>query len=114
MAPDKKAAQFPCPGCAADMQFDPATGGMKCPFCGQTQALPATGGRESVPPHGFDEYVAAGAAKLQPLSGQALQVSCDGCGSVVSFEPPDVAGTCPFCGAGLVAQAKASDPLIAP
>jgi len=87
---------------------------MKCPFCGQTQALAAKGGRESVPPHGFDEYVAAGAAKLQPLTGQALQVSCDGCGSVVSFEPPEVAGTCPFCGAGLVAQPKATDPLIAP
>jgi ribosomal protein S27E len=114
MTPEKKAAQFPCPGCAADMQFDPATGGMKCPFCGQTQALPATGGRESVPPHGFDEFVAAGAAKLQVLTGQALQVSCDGCGSVVAFEPPEVAGICPFCGAGLVAQPKTADPLIAP
>ena len=58
--------------------------------------------------------VAAGAAKLQPLTGQALQVSCDGCGSVVAFEPPEVAGICPFCGAGLVAQPKAADPLIAP
>jgi ribosomal protein S27E len=114
MAPEKKAAQFPCPGCAAEMQFDPATGGMKCPFCGQTQALPATAGGDSVPSHGFDEFVAAGAAKLQPLTGQALQVSCEGCGSVVAFEPPEVAGVCPFCGAPLVAQAKAADPLISP
>jgi ribosomal protein S27E len=114
MTPEKKAAQFPCPGCAADMQFDPATGGMKCPFCGQTLALAGASGRESVSPHGFDEFVAAGAAKLAPLTGQALEVSCDGCGSVVAFEPPQVAGVCPFCGAGLVAQAKAADPLIAP
>jgi len=114
MTPEKKAAQFPCPGCAADMQFDPATGGMKCLFCGQTVALAGASGRESVAPHGFDEFVAAGAAKLQPLTGQALQVSCDGCGSVVAFEPPQVSGNCPFCGAGLVAQAKAADPLIAP
>jgi hypothetical protein len=67
-----------------------------------------------VPRHDFDEFVAAGAAKLQPLTGQALQVSCDGCGSVVAFEPPEVAGLCPFCGSALVAQAKAADPLIAP
>ena len=69
MTPEKKAAQFPCPGCAADMQFDPATGGMKCLFCGQTVALAGASGRESVAPHGFDEFVAAGAAKLQPLTG---------------------------------------------
>jgi ribosomal protein S27E len=114
MAPEKKAAQFPCPGCAADMQFDPATGGMKCPFCGQTQALPELAKDAVVPRHDFDEFVAAGAAKLQPLTGQALQVSCDGCGSVVAFEPPEVAGLCPFCGSALVAQAKAADPLISP
>jgi ribosomal protein S27E len=114
MTPEKKAAQFPCPGCAADMQFDPATGGMKCPFCGATQAIAAPAGGDSVPSHGFHEFVAAGAEKLQPLTGQALEVSCDGCGSVVTFEPPEVAGICPFCGAALVAQAKAADPLIAP
>ena len=111
---EKKAAQFPCPGCAADMQFDPATGGMKCPFCGQTQALAAPAGRAAVSPHAFDEFVAAGASQLQPLTGQALEVSCDGCGSVVAFEPPEVAGLCPFCGAALVAQPKAADPLISP
>jgi ribosomal protein S27E len=87
---------------------------MKCPFCGATQALPAPADGDRVPSHGFDEFVAAGAAKLQPLTGQALQVSCDGCGSVVAFEPPEVAGLCPFCGAALVAQAKAADPLISP
>ena len=114
MPSEQKATQFPCPGCAAEMQFDPATGGMKCPFCGQTQELPAPADGNSVPSHGFDEFVAAGASKLQALTGQALQVSCDGCGSVVAFEPPEVAGVCPFCGAPLVAQAKAADPLISP
>jgi ribosomal protein S27E len=96
------------------MQFDPASGGMKCPFCGQTQALPAPADGERVPSHGYDEFVAAGAPKLQPLTSQALEVNCDGCGSVVAFEPPDVAGICPFCGAAMVAQPKAADPLIAP
>jgi ribosomal protein S27E len=114
MSPEKKAAQFPCPSCAADMVFDPATGGMKCPFCGTTQALAAPAEGDTVRSHGFDEFVAAGTAKLQPLTGQALQVSCDGCGSVVAFEPPEVAGICPFCGAALVAQPKAADPLISP
>jgi ribosomal protein S27E len=96
------------------MQFDPAIGGMKCPFCGQTQALAGPAGGAAVPSHGLDEFVAAGASRLQRLTGQALQVACDGCGSVVAFEPPDVAGLCPFCGAALVAQPKAADPLVSP
>jgi ribosomal protein S27E len=96
------------------MQFDPATGGMKCPFCGQIQAFSTPTGRAMVAPHELDEFLSAGASKLQPLTGQALQVSCDGCGSVVVFEPPEVAGLCPFCGAAMVAQGKAADPLIAP
>ena len=114
MPSEKTAERFPCPGCSADMQFDPATGGMKCPFCGQTQALPAEASA-AVRPHSFDEFLAAGAgSKLSRLTGQALEVTCDGCGSVVAFEPPEVAGSCPFCGAGLVAQPKEADPLIAP
>jgi ribosomal protein S27E len=96
------------------MQFDPATGNMKCPFCGQTQALPAEK-NAAVRPHSLDEFPAAGGGSaLTPLSAQALQVACDGCGSVVVFDPPEVAGSCPFCGAPLVAQPKTADPLIAP
>jgi ribosomal protein S27E len=114
MSPEKKAECYPCPGCAADMQFDPASGGMKCPFCGQTQALAAPPEEKGVRPHALNEFLSAGASKLQPLTGQALQVTCDGCGSVVAFEPPEVAGMCPFCGNTVVTQAKAADPLIAP
>ena len=58
------------------MLFDPATDGMKCPFCGQTQALPAAGGAVAVIPHSFEEFMsAAGASKLQPLTAEALEVS---------------------------------------
>ena len=51
---------------------------------------------------------------MQPITAKALQVTCSGCGSVVAFEPPEVAGNCSFCGTAIVAQPKAADPLIAP
>lgn len=113
MTPEPKAARFPCPGCSGDMQYDPASGGMKCPFCGHTEALaPAAA---PIPSHAFDEFVKQDTApQLQTLSAQALQVTCAACGSAVTFEPPEVAGSCPFCGDALVAQPKAADPLIAP
>ena len=95
------------------MEFDPQTGGMKCPFCGQTQALAQPAG--GITSHALDEFLNhAGAPALRPLSEQALQVTCSACGSAVTFEPPEVAGSCPFCGDALVAQPKVADPLIAP
>src|SRR5579864_5403975 len=114
MSPGKKAAQFPCPGCSAEMVYDPESGGMKCPFCGQTQALPANAAIP-IAPHPYDEFLSKNdTSALKPLTAQALEVNCDGCGSVVAFQPPETAGMCPFCGAAMVAQPKAADPLIAP
>jgi ribosomal protein S27E len=95
------------------MEFDPATGGMKCPSCGHTEALPARS-RAAIPPHSLDESLAHGGAGTTTLSQQALEITCTGCGAAVVFEPPQVAGKCSFCGADLVAQPKAADPLVAP
>jgi len=91
------------------MQFDPQAGQLKCPHCGNVQALIAG---SMVKAHDFTAAVAG--HPLQPLTAKALQVTCTSCGSVVSFEPPEVAGTCSFCGTAIVAEPKAADPLIAP
>jgi len=99
-----------CPGCSAEMQFDPGSGQLKCPFCGHMVPVPAAEG--PIPPHALEEALAKPPAVT--LSAEALQVSCQGCGSAVVFQPPQVAGVCPFCGTPLVAQPKAADPLIAP
>jgi ribosomal protein S27E len=109
----EKAERFPCPGCSADMQFDPATGGMKCPFCGRALTVapaPAAG----IQSHSLEKFLGDGAHSLRPMSSAALEVTCGACGSIVTFEPPEVAGACPFCGDAVVAQPKAADPLIAP
>ncbi len=106
--PDDK--RFPCPGCSAEMQFDPALEQLKCPFCGHTAPVPSTAG--PVPPHPLDAALAA--APAATIAPQALQVSCQGCGSAVVFAPPQVAGVCPFCGSPIVAEPRAADPLIAP
>jgi len=113
-APGPKHKQFECSGCGAVLEFDPAQGLLKCTHCGHTEAVPAapTGGISS---HSLDEYVNRAAGQsVAPITEQALQAQCTGCGSVVHFEPPEVAGACPFCGANIVDQPKAADPLVAP
>lgn len=121
---DPKNAHFPCPGCSADMKFDPAAGMMKCPFCGTTAAVPAsfsatatatTTALQGLRCHPLEEFLSkAQGAHLAMLSPQALEVHCAACGSSVTFQPPEVAGSCPFCGSAIVAQPKAADPLLAP
>ncbi len=91
------------------MDFDPQTGMMKCRSCGRTEAVPEAA-VTTIVAHALDDAL----KHMTPLSAEALEVNCDGCGSVVVFEPPEVAGACSFCGAMIVAQPKAADPMIAP
>jgi hypothetical protein len=93
------------------MEFDPQSGQMKCQYCGNQQPVPEES-EARVQEMPFEEL--AGKADLVKLSDQALEVRCSGCGSIVQFVPPEVAGNCSFCAAKIVAQPKAADPLIAP
>jgi hypothetical protein len=108
-----KVERFRCPACSGDMEFDPESGRMKCRSCGHAEAISPP---EAVMAdrHPFAEAISQGGGHHVPMSEQAIQASCDGCGSVVVFEPPEVAESCPFCGASIVAEPKAADPLIAP
>ena len=109
-----KVERFPCPACSGAMEFDEESGGLKCRFCGHTEAI-SSAGAVVADWHPFADAIAPGNGKhAGTLSEQAIQATCDGCGSVVVFEPPEVAKSCPFCGAAIVAEPKASDPLLAP
>jgi DNA-directed RNA polymerase subunit RPC12/RpoP len=116
-APPKSGGQrFTCSACGADMQFDPKSAQMKCPYCGHMEAVPASVAEAlaTVEERPLEAYLTPDASRLATLSAAALQVDCSGCGSTVEFEPPTVAGACPFCGAQIVAQPRAADPLVAP
>jgi Zn finger protein HypA/HybF involved in hydrogenase expression len=106
--------RFKCSGCSAPMAYDAATGGLKCPYCGIAQRIscPVGGQVRELP---LDEYLGGPAnGHLTKVTQEALEVSCAGCGSTVQFQPPEVAGNCPFCAAPIVAQPKSADPEIAP
>lgn len=90
------------------MAWDPGQGQLKCTACGNLQSVePSTG---STGESSFAEAL----AHQQQMTPVALEVKCDGCGAVFTFEPPQVAGACPFCAARIVTQPKAASPLVAP
>jgi len=113
MSADQKPARFRCPNCNADMDFDPQSGALKCRYCAHIEATPTAVQSPSLL-HPLKEFLAKGDEHLGQMADQSLQVTCEGCGSMVVFQPPQVAGLCSFCAAAIIAQPKAADPLIAP
>jgi DNA-directed RNA polymerase subunit RPC12/RpoP len=96
------------------MAFDPASGGLKCPYCGSKEAVPQESSARPVQENPLQDYLNAGSERLARLSATALQVTCTSCGATTTFEPGEVAGLCAFCGGKIVAQPTAADPLVAP
>ncbi|BAZ33167.1 hypothetical protein NIES4074_56770 [Cylindrospermum sp. NIES-4074] len=104
--------KFFCSGCGADLVFNPQKGMLKCEYCGQEQAVAQTA--EQPQERSYEEHLNHSQTHLEKLSQTALELSCSQCGANIIFEPPQVAGSCPFCAAKIVAQPKISDPTIAP
>ncbi|HKP13167.1 MAG TPA: hypothetical protein VJZ91_13700 [Blastocatellia bacterium] len=108
----RKQERFPCPGCSADMVFDPKNNCLSCPYCGRQEPIPASA--SAVEERSYETYLQAAASQMGSLAADAVEVTCTQCGATVTFTPPEVAGECSFCGATIVAQPKAADPMVAP
>ena len=107
-----KIHRYPCPGCGAELVFEPRAGALACPRCGRREEIPASA--EQVKAHSYEEYLRVRPERLAPLAERALEIQCAGCGATVTFTPPTVATRCAFCGAEAVAPARAADPVLAP
>jgi len=108
------------------MEFRPSLGALICPFCGhsegmkKTQAiktsaatLKTTKERTAVKERDYQTFAAQN-TQMATLSSSALEVQCSGCQANITFEPPQTAGNCPFCGTSIVAEPKEAHPLMMP
>jgi hypothetical protein len=87
------AALRSCKSCSAPTAFDPATGGLKCPYCSAQKAIP----RGSVNRHPLDAM-----ANLPPPEGeQPQQLKCTHCGAQSTVAGNVAATRCAFCTAPL-------------
>ena len=111
-APEPKIHRYPCPGCAASLLFEPKDGCLTCPYCGRSEQIPAAAAQ--VEERSYEAYLRERPEQMARLSAGAQEIACKSCGAVVTFEPPAVAGECPFCAVKIVTQAKSADPLLAP
>lgn len=104
--------QFPCPACGGRLEFDPRSGHLSCSYCGHEQLLAKEGGL--VVERSYDSYLTANHTQIVALSTTAQEVKCPGCNAEFAFEPPIVAGQCPFCSTSIVAHPHAATPIVTP
>ncbi len=107
-----KIRRYPCPGCSAELLFEPKEGCLTCPYCGRKEEIPANA--SEVQERSYLDYLNLNPAQLKANETGALEVQCSSCGASVSFTPPVVAGKCDFCASPIVAQPSVPSPILAP
>ncbi|MFN8006324.1 MAG: hypothetical protein U0V70_04745 [Terriglobia bacterium] len=107
-----KVRQYPCPGCSAELVFEPKNGRLTCPYCGREEEIPASA--SAIQERSYQSYLDLKPERFQTVETGVLEVHCQQCGASVVFQPPLVAGHCDFCGSPLVAQPSVPAPVLAP
>lgn len=92
-----------CPNCFGVMDFDPKTGGLACPFCGHTEAIPVN----EEEPKQAEEQDLESADKVENCNWgvEKKTVICKSCGGESIYDALEIASVCPFCGSNQVMEA---------
>ncbi len=92
-----------CPSCGGVMDFDPATGGLSCPYCGHVQAIEMSSEKEAAAEEmNFSE---AKNVENHDWGAQKKTVLCKACGAETVYDALEIASECPFCGSNQVMEA---------
>lgn len=96
-----------CPSCGGVMDFDPATGGLSCPYCGHTEEIPV----ENTGSESAEELALEDADKVGNCDwGVAKKtVICKACGAESVYDALEISAVCPFCGSNQVMEAADQD-----
>jgi DNA-directed RNA polymerase subunit RPC12/RpoP len=104
--------KFPCKQCGAKLDFDPASQGLKCPYCGYLEKIDST--NQPVEEHDLQEYLARQVEAEATLDGRTNEVHCSGCGAIVLLENKVATDRCPFCNSALTNTPEIAHAMIVP
>ncbi len=90
-----------CEGCGAAAEFDPATGGLKCSYCGVEKVIP----RAAPLRHPLQVIARLGSSVNVPTT----TLQCTNCGAVASVASNRMGTSCAFCMAPLVAMSRLAE-----
>lgn len=93
-----------CPDCGGTMDFDPKTGGLKCPYCGHVEEVPV---EEETPSKAEEmDFESAEQTANCDWGAQKKTVICKACAGESIYDALDTANVCPFCGSNQVMEAN--------
>ncbi|MCY4335778.1 MAG: TFIIB-type zinc finger domain-containing protein [Litoreibacter sp.] len=93
--------RFPCDNCGSDLEFDPASGLLKCGHCGNTETV-VEGRASSIEELDFDAALRGRLAEAEMEETRVTQ--CPNCAAQVQFDADIHATECPFCATPVVAD----------
>jgi len=93
------------------MDYDPATGGLKCPQCGHTQTIAAA--EAAVREHDLSTAL-SDTGKAKGYGREMKSVKCNACGATTQVDPAVASTMCPFCGSTQVLDQKPDPNIIQP
>ena len=94
--------QFPCRACGANVEYEPGTASLVCPYCNADNPIPQSA--DDVEELDFRKALVHAD---RPEGVETLAVSCGACGAGFTLQPNVTADRCPFCDAPIVASEAA-------
>ncbi|MCR4991030.1 MAG: hydrogenase maturation nickel metallochaperone HypA [Lachnospiraceae bacterium] len=107
-----------CPACDGTMDFDPVTGGLKCPYCGHTEEIKnAVSNKEDKPSSQNGGSTSAAEITLEDAESTANHdwgtatktIICKSCGAESIYDAQVISSVCPYCGSNQVTEAGGND-----
>lgn len=105
---DAGGQSYPCQACGATVEFAPAAGALKCPYCGHEQTVTAV--PRQVREHAIEELATLPAKERGTVAGGARAFLCPGCGA--RTETDDLSARCQFCATSLVADPELTERVV--
>jgi hypothetical protein len=106
-------AKYACPACGAEATWNPGKKALVCAFCGTVSAAELKVSGEIVE-HDLHQTLASVKGREAGLDRAGIEVRCQSCQAISSFEPNRVAQNCEFCGSAALVPYKDVNELIRP
>lgn len=97
----EKATDRKCPSCGGVMDYDPATGGITCPYCGHKEEIKVQHGTKKEAVMEQDFFAAAETSSVK-WGAEKKTIMCEACGAHLIYDALQNSDVCPYCGSNQV------------
>jgi DNA-directed RNA polymerase subunit RPC12/RpoP len=98
-----------CPSCGGTMDYDPATGGLHCPFCDHRQAITYAPDQQTRAAE--LDFATAEQTGNCDWGRETKAIICKNCGAESVYDALVISNECPYCGSNQVMEEKGKNTL---